>query len=725
MNFKRKAGIVLALSLAASPAALLAQDALPLVEAESEDSSIIIVTAQKREQAVQDVPISISVVSGDQMQQSGASQLADYAAYVPGLQVDNAGSPGRSTLSLRGVAPIGPSASVGIYLDDAPVGSSGIYNRSQTFTLDLMPYDIERLEVLRGPQGTLYGASSIGGLLKYVTVQPNLQEMTVRAGGEVFAIAHGDGTGWAANAMVSVPIIQDQLAISGSYSRRETPGYIDNILTGEEDVNDAVQQGGRVAMLWQPDPALTIKLSGVWQSVKSDDYGVLYEGMGGMPLAPGAAFLSTNSQLPEPFSSDFQYYSGAISYDLGFAEISSTTSYSKLKISEVSDASRVFGGFWGGLAPFPSELNQKKWTEEVRLTSASSKSFEWMVGAFYTEEDNSHSQIVRALDVSGSPITGIDPFAVVGLPNTYKEYAVFGNATLKLSEMFHVTGGLRWARNDQTFTQITQIPLIGLNISGDGESSEEIVTYSISPQININQDTMLYARVASGYRPGGPNVALPGFPATVGAEKVTSYEAGIKAFFLDRAVSFDAAAFMLDWNDLQIGAPFAAGINGLVNAGTARSKGVEASLLIQPTAGMNFGWNFAYTDAKCTETTSNCTAGDQLPSVPKLSTSMTADYSFAVGGSAEARVGGVVRIVGDRISAVESSALSVPVDGYFTLDLNASVTFGERWTVRGYVRNLTDEQGRITSNVATTNPGFLSTVPVQPRTLGLALDLSF
>lgn len=698
-----------------------AQDGVAAVETRGE----IVVTAQKREQSIQDVPISISVVDGEKMLQSGGAQLIDYAAYVPGLQVDNAGSPGRSTLSLRGVAPIGPSATVGIYLDNAPIGSSGIYNRGQTFTLDLLPYDIERIEVLRGPQGTLYGASSIGGLLKYVTVQPDLQEMSVRAGGEVFSIAHGDDMGWAASAMVNVPIVQDELAISGSYSQRETPGYIDNILTGKEDVNDAVQKGGRVALLWQPDTRLTVELSGLWQSVDSDSIGIAYEGMGNTPLAPGAPFLSTNAQLPEPFTSDFQFYSGTIAYDLGFAELSSTTSYSELEILETSDASRIYGVIWGGLAIYPATLHQKKWTEEVRLTSATSDKFEWLLGFFYTNEDNTHDQIVHAFDASGEILPAFDPFAVVALPNTYEEYAFFGNATWKLSDLFHVTGGLRWARNEQTFSQVTRIPLLGLDASGTGTSEEEVVTYSVSPQINISEDTMVYARVASGYRPGGPNVALPGFPATVDSETVTSYEAGIKARFLDRAVSLDAAVFMLDWNDLQIGAPFAEGINGLVNAGTARSKGVEAALLIQPTAGLNVGANFAYTDAKCTATTTYCTDGDQLPGVPKISAAMTADYGFALGGSADARIGGVVRIVGDRVSAVESSPLSVPVDGYATLNLNASVTFDDKWTLRAYVRNVADSQGRVTTNVATTNPGFLATVPLQPRTIGLAVDMAF
>jgi iron complex outermembrane recepter protein len=689
-----------------------------------ENSQAIIVTAQKRPEILLHVPVSISVVRGEQIQQSGGSQLSDYAAYVPGLQVDNAGSPGRSTLSLRGVAPIGPSATVGIYLDDAPIGSSGIYNRSQTFTLDLLPYDIDRLEVLRGPQGTLYGASSIGGLLKYVTVQPDLRRLKVRGTGELFTVAHGEDLGWGGSALVNVPLIDDKLAVSASYSRRNTPGYIDNIQTGQKDVNDAVQQGGRVALLWRPDPKLTVKLSALWQSVHSDNFNIVYEGLGNTPLAPGAPFLSTNSQLPEPFTSKFHFYSGTIDYDLGFASVSSTTSHSELRIVETTDASRIFGVIWGGLALFPATLHQKKWTEEVRLTSASSDKFEWLLGVFYTNEDNTHDQIVHAFDATGAVLPAFDPFAIVALPNTYKEYAVFGNATWKINNVFHITGGLRWAHNDQTFTQVTQIPLIGLNIGGSGTSSESILTYSLSPQININPDTMVYARVAKGYRPGGPNVALPGFPATVGSEKVTSYEAGIKTQMLHGVVAFDAAAFFLDWKDLQTSAPFSNGINGLVNAGTAESKGFEAALFLHPMSGFNIGANFAYTDSKCTETTAFCTDGDRLPNIPKVAAALTADYNFAVSNSARAHLGGALRFVGDRISDVESSPLAIAVDSYTTLDLNASVTFGGKWTLRAYARNVTDSEGRITSNVSTPNPGFLATVPVQPRTLGLAVDVA-
>ena len=174
-----KQGLFIAASIAAVVAAMpaQAQDAAA-VEASGE----IVVTAQKRTQNVQDVPISIAVVSGEALQEQGSASLVDYAGYVPGMNVSNGGTPGQTTITLRGVAPLNAAQTVGIYLDDAPVGSSAIYNRAGQFTIDLMPYDLERIEVLKGPQGTLYGASSIGGLVKYVTVQPDTREFKARAG---------------------------------------------------------------------------------------------------------------------------------------------------------------------------------------------------------------------------------------------------------------------------------------------------------------------------------------------------------------------------------------------------------------------------------------------------------------------------------------------------------------------------------------------------------------
>ncbi len=192
-----------------------------------------------------------------------------------------------------------------------------------------------------------------------MTVQPDLNDTTGRVGAEMFDIAHGRGLGWALSGIVNLPVVQDVMAVSASYSRRRTPGFIDNILTGDKDTNDAVQEGGRLAMLWRPASEFTVRLSAMRQSVNSDDAGVIFEGPGNSSLAPGAPFLSTNAQLLQPFKSKFHFYFAGLAYDFGFAEISSTTSHSKIDIKEVSDATRVFGGIFGGLAPFPRISSRK------------------------------------------------------------------------------------------------------------------------------------------------------------------------------------------------------------------------------------------------------------------------------------------------------------------------------------------------------------------------------
>ena len=160
----------------------------------------VVVTAQKRSENLQDVPASVSAVGEDQLARLHVTQLNDYAAYMPGINVTGGGSPGQTMITLRGIAPVGPGSVVGTYIDETPLGASSNYARATEFGLDLMPYDIERVEILRGPQGTLYGAGSMGGLLKYVLRDPSTEELELRAGLEAFDVAHAQDTGWGARA---------------------------------------------------------------------------------------------------------------------------------------------------------------------------------------------------------------------------------------------------------------------------------------------------------------------------------------------------------------------------------------------------------------------------------------------------------------------------------------------------------------------------------------------
>jgi len=704
-------------------------------EAVDESGGEIVVTAQKRVQNVQDVPISISVVGGEELQQQGSASLVDYAGYVPGMNVSNGGTPGQTTITLRGVAPLNSSQTVGIYLDDAPVGSSALYNRAGAFTIDLMPYDLERIEVLKGPQGTLYGASSIGGLVKYVTVQPDTRRFKVRAGVEGFDIKGGDGFGWGGQVFVNAPIATDTLAISGSFAWRKTPGWVDSVNNAAlKDQNDYEQRGGRVALLWQPTPQLSVKLAGIWQSLDSDGNGLYAADLSGNRLGDGRSY---NNYVAESYDIDLDYYAATIDYDFGAATLTSATTYSKTQSRQVQDASYAFGVLFPlltggaiapGITPFSLDLGLKKWTQEVRLASPSGGRFEWMIGGFYTDETTSNAQLVRSYDMAGNPIVPLDPLATVGLPATYKEYAVFGNATFKLSEQFEVTGGLRWARNEQTFTQISSGAIVP-TANDPGTSAESVWTFSVSPQFHINEDAMLYARVATGYRPGGPNVIVPNVPPSVDADRMTNYEVGLKADLANRMVTIDVAGFWMDWTDIQVTRAFG-GVSGGANGGKATSKGFEGNVAFRPAPGLTITATGSYTDATLSEDVPEVSGldGDRLPAVPKFSGALRADYAFELGGSNKGTFGAGVRHASSRLSLVESDPLVARAKPYTSVDLNASITFNDHWTVRAYARNLFDNKGemaRSTMADGLNRPSFLAISPLQPRTIGVALDMAF
>ena len=727
-----KQGLFIAASIAAVVAAMpaQAQDAAA-VEASGE----IVVTAQKRTQNVQHVPISIAVVSGEALQEQGSASLVDYAGYVPGMNVSNGGTPGQTTITLRGVAPLNAAQTVGIYLDDAPVGSSAIYNRAGQFTIDLMPYDLERIEVLKGPQGTLYGASSIGGLVKYVTVQPDTREFKARAGVEGFTIKDAGSLGWGGQVYVNAPIATDTLAISGSFAWRKTPGWVDSVNNaGIKDQNDYEQRGGRAALLWQPTPELSVKLAGIWQSLDSDGNGIYAADLTGKRLGNGHSY---NNYVPESYDIDLDYYSATIDYDFGAATLTSATTYSKTQSRQVQDASYAFGVLFPlltggaippGITPFSLDLGLKKWTQEVRLASPSGGRFEWLIGGFFTDEETSNAQLVRSFDMAGNPIAPLDPLAIVGLPATYKEYAVFANATFKLSEQFEVTGGLRWARNEQTFTQISSGAIVP-TANDPGESAESVWTFSVSPQFHINEDAMLYARVATGYRPGGPNVIVPNVPPSVDADRMTNYEVGLKADFADRMVTVDAAFFWMDWTDIQVTRAFG-GVSGGANGGKATSKGFEGSLALRPAPGLTISATGSYTDASLSEDVPDISGvkGDRLPAVPKFSGALRADYEFEIGGGNKGSFGAGIRHAGNRLSLVESDPLVARAKAYTSVDLNASVTLGDHWTVRAYARNLFDNKGEMARSTLAdglNRPSFLAISPLQPRTIGVALDMAF
>lgn len=694
----------------------------------------VVVTAQKRSENLQKVPAQVNVVSSAALEQLHVTQLTDIGAYVPGLQVNSGGAPGQTILSLRGIAPIGPSATVGVYIDDAPVGSTSVEASGARLSVDLLPYDIQRIEVLQGPQGTLYGANSIGGLLKYVLTEPDLREFHARVGGDVFGVSNAGDPGGGGRIMLTGPIVQDKLGVLASYASENTPGFIDNSVTGEKDQNGVRQQTARLALFWTPMPALSVKLNALLQKTDAENDATV--ALDTTTLRPLAGELENNNYIPETSRGTLQNYSGDISWDLKWAKLVSATSYSQTSNAIQEDKSHVYGillplfGYPVGKSYFNLDYVTDKVTQEFRLASEGGGRIDWLVGGFYTHESTKNLQQSYVESFAGVLTPNLNPLLYAQLPDTYQEYAAFGDLTLHVTDKFDIAGGLRYAKNDQTF-HITAAGLLTGSANLSGDSSEGVTTYNFNPRYQITKDVLVYLRIASGYQAGGPNIPYPGVPAIVKSDTLTNYEVGLKSEFWDRRALLNVAAFYIDWNNIQVdGVQKSTGFNYLENGGAAKSEGVSVDGSLRPLAGLVLSGNVTYTDAVLTQDVPNGVglSGDRLPYIPRWSGSLQANYSWSLTHELAAHVGGGVRLVGDRVSALSSATNSFRLGAYEAVDLNADVTY-RQYTVRLFVKNAGDTRAydfyNPLANPLTGKFAQVQGTVIQPRTIGLSIDAKF
>lgn len=684
----------------------------------------VVVTAQKRSESIQQVPGGVSVVGPEIIDNFHVTQLADINGYVPGLEVNTGGTPGQTSISLRGIAPVSSGSTVGTYIDDTPVGGSSLYSRATIFELDLLPYDVQRLEVLRGPQGTLYGASTMGGLLKYVLTSPSLYAPQAHVGADLFGVSNAGDPGGGVRASFSAPLVSGKLAALASYSYENTPGFIDDSQTGETGENGVRQQSARLALIWKPTEKVSVSLNALYQQVDAD--GNANEAIDPVTYKPLAGDLTNNNYLAEPFRKEVEFYSASVNWDLGWSHLVSASSYTYTDTLQQQDASRTYGilfpyisTFDAGLSAFDLHLKLRKFTQEVRLQSPTGQRIEWLIGGFFTYESSSNHQIVSAQDMAGARIPGLDPLALIALPSIYREYAGFADLTFHLTQKFDVSGGVRYSQNNQNFRQISSgFPALISTADQPGRSSEGVVTYSVSPEYRFTPDVMAYARVASGYQPGGPNVVLPDVPPTVDSSTLTNYEVGVKSEFLQHRVLFDVDAFYIDWSNIQVSTATAQGNSYLANGGGAISRGIEANTTIVPMRGLTLNGTYAYTDAIFS-------SRNRLPYVPEMTGSVRADYAHPLNDVWTGHLGAGVRLQTDMFS---TTPYINRLPAYGAVDLSAAVS-NDRYTVRLFAKNIADKRAFATygvfPNPLTGGIADLAGSVIQPREVGLSLDARF
>lgn len=741
------AGLLGSAAAVALWAPAMAQSAPPALAgaspANAATASDVVVTANKRSERLLSVAAPVTALGAADLSRVQAVKLDDYAAQAPGLNLAS-DRDGETQIILRGITTGSyVSSTVGTYIDDVPFGSSTSAALGGELTPDLDPSDLRQIEVLRGPQGTLYGASSLGGLVKFVTTPPNLDSYSGRVELDGSAVDHG-GDGYGVRGMLNAPLLNDTLGIRISGFDRQDPGYIDNPQLGLNDVNKTQVDGGHASLLWRPTPNLSIDLGAILQDVNSSGSNDEDVDVNGQEITPINGGLTQIRYTREPLEIHYRLYSGTVNYDLGWAHLVSVTSYSTLQQRQIFDETQTFGALATSITGIPnfgnstgSVLTQSKVTQEVRLASPSTNQLEWQGGFYFTQEKSARDEPTFAFSsVTGAPIVLPEPLFFARLLSKYTEYAGFGDVTYHFTPQFDVLAGVRYSTNNQQFTLIENGIFAGGPSSQYGTSSDHSVTYLVAPSYKIDPNNLVYIRIASGYRPGGPNAPTPadvaaGVPSAYRPDTLTDYEVGYKSSLFEHKVTLELSAFYIDWQDIQIETDFN-GITSNGNGGSARSDGVEADAAYTPIKGLTLSGNFAYTDAELTENAPgvNGKNGDELPNVPRWAGYVSADYDFPLMDVATGFVGGSVRYVGDResgfITGSPANFVRPVLPAYTTVDLRAGLSY-QRFTLEAYVKNVGDVRGlnNLTSLDLSgyMNPWTASVI--QPRTVGVSLSARF
>jgi len=648
----------------AAKTAKAAEEKLPVVNEE------ITVTARKREETLQDVPFSVAAPTEEVLRSHGVDNIEGIAANVAGFTVQNLG-PGQSQVALRGVSSgqivrdqPGVKEQVGIYLDETPISLS-------LFTPDIDLFDVNRVEVLRGPQGTLFGAGSEAGTVRYITNQPELGVTRWVGDASVTGTSGGDPGGWAKVA-ANTPIGTTAASRFDAYYTRYG-GFIDAVqpdLSVKKNVNGGDRAGARWSLKVQPNDDFTITPRVLYQEVKMDGfnrvdaYNILANPFTTTRPAVTLGRYQQFTQTGEPFTDKFWLGDLNLKYKFGNMDLTSNTSYTHRDILQVRDATALTASITGGsiglpenvytlTAPLDDATKANEFTEELRL-SGKTKSFNWLGGVFYTHLTRHYGQnlLVNGFtQLSGIPTQGIDaPENVLffsDLRYKLEQFAVFGEATWSVTNRFDLTGGLRYYHFKEDRTQVFD-GIFGNDNNGTSLVSQPgtIKADGVAPRIMasfaVDKDTKLNSQISKGFRLGGINDPLnvplctPSDLHTFGGhptwkdETLWNYEVGSKSIILGGHGSFNVAAYYMDIKDLQ--ATVTAGSCSsrvIFNVPKAQSPGVEIELTAAPSKNFDFAVSTSLNDSKLESTLTSTDAagnvtivsgikkGNRLPTVPQ------------------------------------------------------------------------------------------------------------
>ena len=714
----------------------------------------IIVTSTRRSLKLQDVPLSVTAFTQEKLSKAGIIGYEGLAHNTPGIVVNRA-SQNFNNFTARGIATNGYGAglqsTVAIYIDELPISANG-----NSTILDPSLYDVERVEFLRGPQGTLFGSGSVAGAVRILTKSPDLNEFGYSALVD-YGLTGSDSFRQRYNIMINTPLIEDELALRIVGFYRHEDGYVDNLGTGIDNSNKLVAWGGRATLLWEPNEQMSLKLQFSHEDSEPEDSSL---------VDPVLGRNQRFSAKPDVFAGKLTSYNATFEYQFDGAHLTSSSTYSRYDQLFIVD----LAGATSGAVPFFLEAlaYDETFVEEVRLVSDPGDKIDWVIGGFY---------FAKRRDVDSTSLTS-QPFlnalgysgltdAIFGYSLAHAnqhELAAFGELTYHVSDNFWVTGGLRYGGTDvqgfseegsftTNFFPLLQNGFYGLPITTTPTPAAAGVkvkasrlSYKASVSYKPSDNITTYATVSTGFRAPVANSRAGSvssvdptdliIPDGAGSDTLTNYEIGLKGRWLDGKLTANFAAYLIDWKNIQVQANRLSDVvQFATNIGAAQSKGFEFEIAAIPAEGLTINLNGSFNDAKVTSLTdleaaiSGAVKGARLAS-PHFQGTASITYSFDVGVEAKGFISGSV----SHVSSFPNQFPNVPgrptfeaatfdfTDTFNTVHLSAGVN-NDTWSVIVYAENLFDDH-----SFAYVHPeGFISNRygTLRPRTIGLRVNYEY
>jgi outer membrane receptor protein involved in Fe transport len=723
----------------------------------------VMVTATKRAESIQEIGMSVTAIGDVELERMGAYTMLDFAVRVPNLGVayEADGRFDSSSPSIRGVF---GQDTTGFYIDDTPVNAS------------LLPrvVDVQRIEVLRGPQGSLYGAKSMGGTIRMITKQPDLNMAENKAHATLSTVKEG-GANYSFDASFNIPVVEDKFALrasvyygqnSGIFDREYIPSWVDSFgdthqspgpaFETQENVDDEEFYGGQIAgkIVFTDSVSLDLKLIG--QKIKAD----------GLPFADIEADNTTEQRFfdqDEPGTDKWWVTSGTFTWDTDAGTLLSNTSWYDRTTSEWEEETAflhfLFDQVIGiPIDPLPSLINTTEkyssFAQEIRFISSFDGPFSFIAGAFYQDLKLDHhypravqTGLADAIDeITGVPglgqncefgfcLTDDDLIFTDTQDVDTEELAFFGDLTYQIGERWSVTAGGRWYDNKVSASDQSDGFANGGPSSFSDEQSESGFNPKFLVEVDVNEDVNVYTSATKGFRIGGVNGNLPlglcgpeledlgiepSNATTYDSDSLWSYELGAKTRLSDDRVTLNGALFFVDWSNIQQLLRLACGFQFTQNAGAAESKGFELELMAAPSEGLTLSLGVGYTDAEITDTggVPGVSEGDKIQGVPDWTVNSSAQYLWPLNSGWEGLVRGDFNFYGDSYSA--NNGEQRLRESWSALNLRAGMV-NEKWDVILFVDNVTDERANLADSrsIAAETPGRQRLVVNRPRTFGI------